>query len=233
MAQEEPEQVLYAAIMEGLGYSQNRAPFIELAYRAPIKELRERALALPAPERRAAMEGWLLEAAGFRPTEAGPIQPPGPVPCLRWNLFRVRPVNHPQRRIKGVALLLERHLEEGLAAGMVRLIGEGATLLQQGLTVREEGRALIGPDRARELVINAVLPFAVACAGMLPHPVLAEAATGLYHGHPKTTGNEVQREMAELLVPTQWRPTISSARRQQGLLHLQRLLARSDFRAGH
>ena len=35
MDEEPPEEVLYAAIMEGLGYSQNRAPFQELAHRLP------------------------------------------------------------------------------------------------------------------------------------------------------------------------------------------------------
>ena len=102
--------------------------------------------------------------------------------------------------------------------------------MQRGLAVQEDGRALIGPDRARELAVNAVLPFGAAWGGLLPDPALAEASTGLYHRFPKTPSNEIHREMVDLLIPTQWRPTVNSARRQQGLLHLQRLLARSDFR---
>ena len=234
MVQEEPEQVLYTAVIEGLGYSQNRAPFIELARRIPVKALREIALAGPASRRRDAMESRLLEEAGFAP---GPVADEALAlarsqPALRWNLFRVRPGNHPKARILGAARLLERHLEEGLTAAMASLIREGGTALLQGLTVREETRTLIGPDRARELAINAALPFAVAWSGPRNDPSLAEAATALYHKHPKATGNEVQREMAELLIPLQWRSTVNGARRQQGLLHLQRLLARSDFRQG-
>ena len=243
LSEEEPEQVLYAAIMEGLGYSQNRAPFIELAYRVPIASLRELAMPVPAARRREAMEAWLLEAAGFQPPLAQadalvliPAQSP-----LRWNLFRVRPGNHPKQRILGAARLLENHLEHGLARGMACLIHQGNPALLEGLTVRQDGgqsgRALIGPDRAKELAVNAVLPFAVAWArpdGGHPSsqpggPDLAEAATALYHKHPKATSNEVHREMAELLIPQQWHSTINGARRQQGLLHLQRLLARSDF----
>lgn len=35
-----------------------------------------------------------------------------------WHLFRVRPTNHPRRRILGAAVLLARFLEQGLAAGL-------------------------------------------------------------------------------------------------------------------
>ncbi len=235
LAQDTPEQVLYAAIMEGLGYSQNRAPFIELAYRVPIAALREKALSVPPAEMRGLIESCLLGAAGFSPapshTEA--LQPSPGQPPLRWNLFRVRPGNHPRQRILGAARLLDRYLEEGLVTGMARLIHQRVPALQEGLTVRQDGRALVGPDRARELAINAALPFAVAWGSAHSQPALAEAATALYHKHPKATSNEVHREMAELLIPLPWRSTISGARRQQGLLHLQRLLARSDFRPGN
>ena len=251
LSEEEPDQVLYTAVMEGLGYSQNRAPFIELAYRLPIASLRELAMPVPAARRREAMETRLLEAAGFQPptAQAKALYPAPSQPPLRWNLFRVRPGNHPKQRILGAARLLENYLEHGLATGMASLIHQGGPALLQGLTVRQEGRpeerqhgrALIGPDRAKELAINAVLPFAVAWArpenghpsSPPGNPALAEAATALYHKHPKATSNEVHREMAELLIPPQWRSTINGARRQQGLLHLQRLLARSDFSQPH
>ena len=232
LSHEDPEQVLYVALMEGLGYSQNRAPFIELARRVPMATLREQALRLPAEGRRPVIESCLLKAAGFSsvpPAEEAlaplPIRPPP-----RWNLFRVRPGNHPKQRILGAALLLQHHMESGLPAGMIGLIYQGHPALEQGLTIRRDGRALIGPGRARELAVNAVLPFAVAWAGTQGDPALAEASTALYHKYPKAAENEVQREMAELLIPLQWRSTVNGARRQQGLLHLQRLLARSDFR---
>ena len=232
LAQEDPEQVLYAALMEGLGYSQNRAPFIELARRVPMATLREWALRLPAARRGPVIESCLLESAGFSSIPPGeealapaPIQPPP-----RWNLFRVRPGNHPKQRILGAALLLNQHLENGLPSGMTSLILQGIPALERSLTIRRDGRALIGPNRARELAVNAVLPFAVAWAGTLRDTALAEASTALYHTYPKAASNEVQREMAELLIPLEWRSTINGARRQQGLLHLQRLLARSDFR---
>ena len=244
LVQEEPEQALYAAILEGLGYSQNRTPFIELAYRVPIASLKQQASMLPSDlpseNRRGALEAWLLQAAGFGPAPASApetieieevLQPVTAQPPLRWHLFRVRPVNHPKQRIKGAAVLLERYLEEGLAQGMTRHISQGASALQQALTVRDGGQALIGPDRARELAINAVLPFAVAWGAPGADAALAVAATELYHGYPKATSNGIHREMVELLIPAQWRSTINGARRQQGLLHLQRLLARSDFRS--
>ena len=200
LAEEEPEQVLYTAIMEGLGYSQNRSPFCELAYRMPIAALKARTLALPAEERPHAIERWLLEAAGLGPPIGGDeaLWHDDTLPPLRWNLFRVRPVNHPRQRIKGAARLLDLYLEDGLAGSMARRIthcinGDGASSVQRGLAVQKDGRALIGPDRARELAVNAVLPFGAAWGGLLPDPALAEASTGLYHRFPKTPSNEIHR----------------------------------------
>ena len=234
LSREGPEQTFYAAIMEGLGYSQNREPFSDLAYRLPVAILRERAMALPRDQRRAAMEEWLSEEAGLGSTSSEQaLRPGGEVPPLRWHLFRVRPVNHPKRRIKGMSWLLQRYLEEGLVAGLTHQIAQGVSEVQKALTVREEGCPLIGPDRARELAVNAVLPFAVAMAAVQQDTDLAEAATALYHKYPKGPSNEIHREMVDLLIPAQWRSTVNGARRQQALLHLQRLLARSDFRSGN
>ena len=232
LSHEDPEQVLYAALMEGLGYSQNRVPFIELAHRVPMATLRERALHLPAARRSPVIESCLLDASGFSSTPPAEeaLAPATIQPPPRWNLFRVRPGNHPKQRILGAALLLQHHLDNGLPSGMTSRILQGIPALERSLTIRRDGRALIGPSRARELALNTILPFAVAWGGTIGDSSLAEASTALYHRYPKAASNEVQREMAELLIPLEWRSTINGARRQQGLLHLQRLLARSDFR---
>ena len=124
LGEEEPDQVLHAALMEALGYSQNRAPFLELAYLAPYEHLMEVAAGSRREGRAGALGQALLQAAGLGPRGDGvapPRGPPGPgsqggpggqVP-LSWNLFRVRPANHPRRRIDGYARMLERFLPLG------------------------------------------------------------------------------------------------------------------------
>ena len=95
LTEDDPEQVLYATLMEALGYSQNREPFLMLADRVPYRLLKRAARGSAPGERLALIQRMLLKAAGFPPCtseEKGGNQ-------VRWHLFRVRPQNHPRRRI--------------------------------------------------------------------------------------------------------------------------------------
>ena len=47
----------------------------------------------------------------------------------------------------------------------------------------------------------------------------------LYRAFGKLQDNDVTKEMARLLLPLAWRSVANSARRQQGLIRLHRLLA--------
>ena len=233
MTEESPAQVLYAAIMEGLGYSQNRAPFLELAYRLPYSSLRAAAISRSSSQSVLLLTRMLRREAGFgTASEPGAMEVPcrrgKPMEAARWHLFRVRPENHPYRRIGGAAHLLGRYLRPGLMDGLLRLVREVAARMEEGLMVGAEedgGVALIGRTRARDLAVNVVLPFAHALACSRDDSTLAQAALSLYHKYPKLQENEVTREMAEQLLPKEWRRLVVGACRQQGLIHLQRLLA--------
>ena len=106
LQREEPDQVLYAALMEALGYSQNVGPFMELAYKLPYSLLRRKVVACLPEDRLRTIQGLLLEAAGFLPHP----QDPRAVGRYHWRTFRVRPQNHPERRIGGFAHVLELFL---------------------------------------------------------------------------------------------------------------------------
>lgn len=67
LQEEEPHQVLYEALMEALGYSQNREPFLELAHRVPYRLVSKVAMEAPPRERVPRIQGLLLRAAGFLP----------------------------------------------------------------------------------------------------------------------------------------------------------------------
>ena len=85
----------------------------------------------------------------------------------------------------------------------------------------------MGPGRAKDLAVNAVLPFMHAWAEV-SGPAHAgpgrEVCTAIYQRFPLLTGNEITREMTEQLLPVAWRGAVGNARRQQGLLHLSELL---------
>lgn len=150
----DPEVVLRTAIFDGLGYSQNRAPCRALA-----------ALVLPP----GAAEATLFAAAGFLQgppdvyardlayTAAG-VEPVS----LPWRLWGLRPENHPQRRLAGVARLVERFSRPGFLPSLSAALTADSTALLQELQVPAEGywsehlllgrpgqgAALVGPVRA-------------------------------------------------------------------------------------
>jgi hypothetical protein len=146
-----------------------------------------------------------------------------------WHCFRVRPANHPRHRIAGAARLLARFLEPGLATGLGRWADTGRLQdLTSALAVASESDseiAYIGAARARDLAVNVVLPFLHGRAVREEKPDKGQAYLELYRRHGKLQDNELTREMADQLVGPGWRPVLTTARRQQGLIHLHRILA--------
>ena len=151
-----------------------------------------------------------------------------------WRTFRVRPENQPARRLTGAAHLLARFMPERLLEGVLRLVRgaeDDIRRLEAGFMVgAPEGsaqgeRALIGRGRAREVVLNIVLPFAHAWAEANRQAELAERALTLYRGYPPSGGNEITRGLTKLLGDGSAAP-VSSARRQQGLIHLDKTYCR-------
>ena len=249
MREQSASQTLYEGIMEALGYRANRQPFLKLAHRAPWSALAREALAGPEAERSGIIERRLLELSG-RPSgkAARPRRRPAgygsPLAAAEWHCFRVRPANHPSHRIAGAARLLARFLsvesveteaEEGrLIRGLGNVVATGnPAKLTAALTVAADpgqptpGLAYVGTARAKDMAVNVVLPFF--------HALAEGANTGdspalkLYRGFGKLQDNELTREMATLLLePDTERggaKVITTARRQQGLIHLHRQLA--------
>ena len=223
----EPEQTLWESVCEALGYRHNRHPFLRLAAAAPIATLAGAARRLRAEKRREALASCLLRMGGF---EKGPL--PGNLgPALdasQWRLFRVRPPNHPRRRIVGAADLVARFADGGLVAGMEQAAATGnPARLTDALTVQDYAgkSAFIGSARARDIAVNVVLPFLHGQQALAGGARGAEAMLDLYRSYGPLADNEITRELAAALQEPGWGRLADSARRQQGLIHLQRLLA--------
>ncbi len=216
----EPGEVLYRRVMEALGYSRNRAPFLALAQRVPLAALE--ALEGSAGEFRRRVEDQLLSAAGFS-------APNGLAP-LHWQLFRARPGNSPPTRIKAISHMLARYRGQGLLHGLldsVRNSSEprGHREIEEALMVaRQEqdgvGRpfAALGRERAADIAINVLLPFAKAFGGMHGDHLLEGMAVLQYAGWPGHAANCVVRHMLQQTGLT-FREA-DSAQRQQGLMEI-------------
>ncbi len=235
---EQPEaQALYEGLMESLGYRNNRQPFLKLARAAPWNSLALEALGHWPEHRAGVVEARLLQLSGLAgPGERIAKSPAGygrPMNAAEWHCFRVRPANHPRHRIGGAARLLARCMpsaadgavavEDSLVSFFNKAVNSGKPASLTGaLAVKadgEKGSAYIGTGRARDMAVNVALPFCHARQGGGD-----TAALALYRAFPKLQENEVTREMKERLLPPEWAGLVSTARRQQGLIHLHRQL---------
>ena len=226
--EEDPEQIPYSSLMEALGYSQNKAPFLELARQVPYHLLERKTMSSPPACRCGLIVAVLLTAAGFLPD--GPagddLEAYGrtgrrskSMSLGQWHLFRVRPQNHPRRRIMGFATLLNNTLPSpdhggtawsrvGLLEGMTRLlrasgesgrVGDRWRTLEDALTgsvdQEREGGSSIGKGRARDMAVNCVLPFLHGLGLLRGDTQLAELSFETYRGFPLLQENELTREM--------------------------------------
>ena len=300
------EQALYGALLGGLGYSKNVAPFQEVAGRAPFNLLRDVAQSAPSRglEHETLIAGLLFGTAGLLPSQRGirprdgslglpvPDLPAGesdspagrsaegvpiptgrdlaaplldgytraveeawrwmgsmaPLPSGSWRTFRVRPANHPVRRMGGAVALAMGWLRDDLVERLRRAVMEGTSprasgaLVVKVLSVGAEGYwarhrdfgvprrdgplALIGQGRAREMAVSAALPFLLALADWDRDGRLESGVRAVYAVLPSPPANALARWAEDRLPPAegdQQGRTPGGTRmavRQQGLLHL-------------
>jgi len=219
----EGDQVVYEGLMRALGYSRNKEPFQELAYRLPLTVLEGIARGESGHKRGLVLGKALLAEAGLLLCHRGTE----PWEEAEWHLSGVRPSNKPQLRIAGAGYLLARYIEKGLACGVLELVGDadlkrGYRSVEQQMMVTGDGvgSTLIGRARAREMVVNVLLPFAFAWGESKSQPELSHHAFELYRSYPKLEENQITRQMQRQLFGGEGTKVVNSARRQQGLIHL-------------
>ena len=149
MEESTPDDVLYQALMETMGYGANRNGFRRLAGIISLEHLR-RFVPQDADygERLLAVQALLLGGAGFldsvstklldaestayldalkRVWNSGPRQSfrPPPEPPT-WRLKRTRPTNHPVRRIAGISAFLASQIQSGLCRSVMTAVEQVA-----------------------------------------------------------------------------------------------------------
>ncbi len=225
------EQALYRGIMAALGYSRNKAAFLELAGRAPLAAL-EGLVRAPTPPAAvddcpSRLRDYLLAVAGLAGAD-GPGDGTEAMLPSAWQLFRVRPAGSPARRLAAMGHLICRYRRSGLLAGLMAAVAERASEarchrnLEDALVVAGGDRetALLGRRCAAEIVVNVLLPFAVAWAQREGNTQLERSARAAYLGYPSLPDNAVVRHMRRQLGLAG--RDVASACRQQGLIHVYR-----------
>lgn len=261
LSQRDPEQVLYEALMAALGYAKNREPFERLARLLPLRSLYSYASRGSAPEIQALMlaaaglssPGSKRKMAATRPTvsedvEKARIRRRWRITGIRetmchgdWRLFRVRPENHPARRIAAASYLLAgcrgELLSTVLACVRQPSAREARRELEQTFTVGARSRpaspsrpgagpgsaSLIGCGRARDITANVLLPFCFAWAEVGRDRWLRKRARELYVNYPGLQENWITKHMEWQIFGNEGRSAPQrTACYQQGLIQLYR-----------
>jgi len=169
-----------------------------------------------------------------------------------WHFFRLRPSNFPTRRLAGASLILQQFVHHGILEAILKII-EGLKDNDQHLIkeleklfvcqasgywsthyrleekapelANEKVATLVGKDRARDIVINVVLPIVFAYATEIEDSLLKMNILQLYQAYPKVSSNSIIKEMSRQLFKDARRGNqfINTAARQQGLIHLYKL----------
>jgi hypothetical protein len=239
-----PGDVLFAALLDALGYSANRAPMAALAAALPLRDLEQAVLQSPNAQREQVAAALLLGTGGFLDTLPGFVlhsddlrdmwRAMGRRAALSradWQTARVRPTNHPARRLLALAALLARG---GAAEGLIALClaplltyPDEPRLIVRALrqAVRPPSHLLasdaspIGADRAGEIAINVIVPFALLYGLRTENESLVGAAERAWDAYPATRGNSITRAMTDQLGgPDGLR--VRTGRLQQGLIAL-------------
>jgi hypothetical protein len=161
------------------------------------------------------------------------------VPLSLWSFTRSRPAAIPPRRVAAAAILLARFSHRGLLASMTGLLEhESLNAFEEALTVVSTGfwawhgdvrhalakplPTLLGRERARSLLINAILPFLAAYGWREGAQRMAQRAHELYSSAPALEQDRVVRRMVKRIWNENGARRMLDARSQQGLHHLFR-----------
>jgi hypothetical protein len=211
-----PAEALYRGLLDGLGLSQNRAGMLAVAEQLPLA-------ALEAIARRGGRRGTLaalLGVAGFVPlsptfselaeldhvdtaaierafhalADANDLTT---LPASTWSLTRVRPGNHPVRRLASLASLVAGAAGDGLLAAFQALPVDDGRSWRTWLTASQPA---IGASRAGQIEVNVLAPFLAAYAEANGDAALAERAALAWETLPGTLDDAVAKATLRQIV---------------------------------
>ena len=158
-----------------------------------------------------------------------------------WTFGGVRPLNYPTRRLGAAGHLLARHLEGGLIEAVLGALTDPengaferlaelfrvaepesywAGYFDFGRPLGQRTARLVGDDRARDIALNAALPFALAYSTLDGGERAAQAVWSAYREAPGLAENEVTRQMRREVLAPEGALLARHARRQQALIHV-------------
>ncbi len=201
-------EVLYRGLLDGMGLMHNRDRMAEVGARLPLATLES--MSGRGESRASAL---LLGIAGFLPlspahAEVADISGAAAdrieqrfvalaselrissLPAPAWSLNRVRPMNHPVRRLASLGALLEASLPDGLLTTFLALSLDNGRSWRTWL---ESIRPSIGRARSDQLAVNVLAPFLAAYADAIADDGLSERVGLLWEALPGAADDSVAK----------------------------------------
>lgn len=202
-------EVLKRGMLDALGLSQNRAGMAAVHERAPLPVLEQ-----AAASGTAALGGALLGVGGFlpltpqhaaaadlSPEDVAAVEAAGArimaemrlssVDSAVWELNRVRPTNHPVRRLMSFSDLLSVSSPDGLLATVVGIPLDRPDAWRRWLRVSSPR---LGQSRADQIAVNVFAPFLAAFADAVGDQQLAERVGELWETMPGRPDDAIARQ---------------------------------------
>ena len=223
----DPDQVIYQAILESLGYARNREPFLALAKSLPFAELSTLRREPPSSARFAifaalavagGLDGERMDAP-LRTQARRVARTLGIRRRVRpdaWSRFRIRPNAAPLSRAEGAAALIVRLLPQGPIRALIAALETGGI---HGLLTALSHPPNIGRGMALTMIANAVLPPLRAWADAAGSDAARDLTIRAFAAAPAPPSDSVTRSIAKSLgLP----PKCQRAPRHFGLHELAR-----------
>ena len=231
-----PGDALYRGLLDGLGLMNNRDGMAAIAERVPLATLE----AVKDSDAEV-VTAILLGAGGFLPLSPAHAELAGisrdaaehlerqfatfanekhftPGSVSVWSLNRVRPLNHPVRRLASLSALIDRAQPAGLLATVVALPLDGGLSWRRWL---ESARPAIGRARSDQIAVNVLAPYMAAYADALDDDRLAEQIGEVWDVLPGTVDDSIAKAaLAQIVGPQRFR--VPLAIESQGLHALGR-----------
>ncbi len=226
--------LLYEKTAEALGYSKNQNPMLRLARKLSLSLLRGVLNSTEIPLEKA-LELLFLHTSGFieevKNDELNFLRnfekTFAVIPLQRkdWNLFQVRPNNHPKKRIEILTVFVKSFLQENYLQNLVLGISELETpkeLEKFVLNYFVPLKSSLGKNRKETLVLNVLIPVLRLYAEEKNETSILSSLKMLLQNLNSGEQNSAVKKLLENLTlePALEKFLKKSAFYQQGLLHI-------------
>ena len=238
------DQLLLQGLLEALGYSKNKYQMLQLALKFRYNKLKKFYSAGMSQDELIALllcsSNLINHLPSTFPAEFktkwqelySKQQFSRETIDINWQLFRIRPVNHPAIRLLQISDFLYNSLETSLFRQVLKLFSfsselfnlkDFTTKLYQVLQTRSEflpERYKLGKTRIDTILVNIILPLVVVYAQEKNYNELEQAALKVYREFHGLPDNYITQYMQNLMNPEQKKIVNKKAIYQQGLLKL-------------